>query len=114
MDSNLDATYILAESDRGKKIELQAGESITVVLTGNPSTGFDWTVAEMNPEILNLEERQFQPASPYVGSGGQVRLHFCAVGSGRTRLKLHYRRSWETEKRPLRTWYVTLQIQEED
>ncbi len=114
MDSNLEDQHILAESDRGKKIELQTGESITVVLTGNPSTGFDWSVVEMNPDILNLEERQFQPASPFVGSGGQVRLHFCAVGSGRTRLKLHYRRSWETEKRPLRTWYVTLHIQDED
>ena len=30
MDSNLEAKHILAESDRGKKIELQAGESITI------------------------------------------------------------------------------------
>ncbi len=104
----------LTESDAGQALQMQAGERLHVSLAGNPTTGYTWEMTAVNRRVLApLGAPAYRAESPAVGAGGVFTFAFEAVGSGRTVLRLAYRRPWEKGRRALQTFAVTVTVLEE-
>jgi inhibitor of cysteine peptidase len=99
-------------SKPGEKIQLRVGDSLTVILEGNPTTGYQWQVASLSPEVLDWTEGPtYQPSTPgRIGSGGTFRFGFKAMRKGRATVKLVYRRSWEEGVPPIKTEVLKVKV----
>lgn len=106
----------LGEQDNGKSFTVETGDTIEVVLPGNPTTGYGWTAA-LSDEDAALLEQVGEPeyvadevAEHIVGSGGQFTLTFKAKAEGEATLKLVYSRSWE-DVEPEQTFEVQITVE---
>ena len=93
----------------GKVIEVGVGDVLVVELAGNPTTGYNWYVTDVDASILQMQgEPEFAADSSAIGSGGVLALSFKAQAAGETTLSLAYQRAWEVGIPPLAT--LTLQV----
>ncbi len=100
---------VFTEADNGGSYTLDVGDTVKVVLDGNPTTGFMWAVA--SPEKrLKVVDSTFVPSSPLCGAGGTYTFTFKAADHGKEALLLTYRRPWEKEVEPAKTFKVDLAI----
>jgi len=101
----------LTADDNGGQVEVKAGEEFTVVLNGNPSTGYTWEAVDLDAAMLELVgDPEFVSDSPgLVGAGGTLTLTFKALQAGTTTLNLVYHRSWE-DAEPADTFSVTVTV----
>ena len=102
----------IIEKDNGRLVELVAGNSLVIELTGNPSTGYAWETSSTDASVLKEVKgaAKFKPDTNRIGSPGKVTLLFKAVGEGRTTLKLVYHRPWEKNIPPIRTYQVAVKV----
>jgi inhibitor of cysteine peptidase len=80
-------------------IQTKTGETFTISLNSNPSTGYDWQIDKIDNNYLEYIKKDFVqnlPAMP--GQGGTSTLYFKALKAGQTELRLVYCRSWECQK----------------
>lgn len=104
-------TTQISEADTGRLFELRVGDTLEVTLPGNPTTGFQWEISEINSAILEpLGEPKFEPSSNAVGSGGNVTLRFETIGIGQAELKLIHHRPFEEDVPPAQTFEVTITV----
>ena len=98
--------------DNGKDVDLATGVSLIVKLKSNPSTGYSWTVSG-DPSPLRLEKSSYvksSPSSKTVGASGMQVLRLSANSSGVATLTVIYRRSWEYNMPPARTFSLRVNI----
>ncbi len=87
---------------------VRVGESITLRLPSNPSTGFGWQ-AIFDPATVALDSQTFDRGAPNIGSGGEEVLTFRAIASGRAAITLELRRPWDKGARESRRYDVTIE-----
>ncbi len=103
----------ITEQDAGTTVEMRAGELLEVTLKGNPTTGYMWDVASVDPNILMpVDQLEFQADSKAIGAPGKLTLRFEAKHAGETSLKLIYHRPWEKDTKPIDTFKVTVVIRD--
>ena len=101
----------ITEADAGKTITLNKGDTLIVQLDGNITTGFNWIPAAQDPVLFEqVGEPEVTPQSDLVGAPGKIVQQFKAVASGQTTLHLDYKRSWETDVTPERTYEVIVVV----
>lgn len=103
---------VLTEQDNGKDIDLTIGGALIVKLPSNPSTGYGWTVVG-EPSPLKLQKTSFRKGKTKdnaVGASGTAIFQLSANASGMTTLTLVYRRSWEYNVPPIRTFVVRVDV----
>ena len=104
----------LTEADNGKQITLQTGDTLTITLESNLTTGYSWQVMEVDEAVLVQEGEPEYKQSPgsegLVGAGGTETFRFKAVGTGETKLGLGYMRPWESVP-PIETFNVQVAVQ---
>lgn len=99
----------IGEKDAGKTITMKTGDTLLVELDGNVTTGFNWILAPQNPVLLSqLDEAKVTPESSRIGAPGKIVLSFKAVAQGQAALHLDYKRPWEKNITPTKTFEVTL------
>ena len=78
----------------GTTVELAPGAELVVALEGNPTTGFDWTVAGTLPPQLTAKSDTIESsAAPgVVGAGGTRVFAYAAAATGTGVLNLEYLR----------------------
>lgn len=102
----------LDASDAGHEVRLGSGQTLDISLASNPTTGYRWDVEALDGDVLKqVGEADYEPQSKLAGAPGVEILHFEAVGSGRTSLRLIYHRSWEKDVEPLETFSVEVVVQ---
>jgi inhibitor of cysteine peptidase len=109
--SPVEAMKIFNESANNRAMVIAKGEDFRVELKSNPTTGFRW-------EMGKLDRKKFKPVkSGYIpektgliGSGGVEWWEIKAVGKGKGTVSLLYRRPWEKETPPLKTFQVNIRI----
>lgn len=104
---------VLTAADAGREIELGRDQALVIALEANPSTGYRWEVAEIDPPILKLADDEYQPnaeGAMGVGSAGTQRVTFEPVDLGQTQVTLAYRRPWETAVEAANTFAVEVTI----
>jgi inhibitor of cysteine peptidase len=98
--------------DNDKTIKTAMGKKLEIQLKGNPTTGFEWHMAELKSEVLKAEGKmtyipdKFDP--PRVGSGGIFVFKFITAKPGKATLKFEYLRSWEKDKAPAEKFSVNI------
>jgi inhibitor of cysteine peptidase len=97
----------LEEKQLGKcPMQLHAGQTLTVTLPSNPTTGFRWVVADAAPGVLRSlgPEVYVTPEDAgLVGAGGQSIWRYQAYQAGEGRLLMQYQRPWEVDVAPAKT-----------
>ena len=90
------SAVVVAQSQNGETVALAKGDVLVVELAGNPTTGYEWTVAQIDSAYLRLAGSTYTADSSAIGSGGTYVFRFEFLRAGRTVLGLVYRRAWET------------------
>lgn len=105
-----EAMNVIGPAQAESTVSLEEGEQFTVMLPGNPSTGYSWVVTTINPALLTqIGEPEFSTGSDLVGAGGTITFRFEANGAGRDALQLDYQRPWE-DVEPIDTYRVTVNV----
>ena len=106
--------HLLEVSDNGSTVNVATGDSVTIELEANPSTGYLWTFgAPFDPELLLMTSETYSKpdgSKNMVGVPVKRIMTFKAIAPGRTGLKLDYRRPWERNEKPAKTFEVLLVI----
>ena len=99
---------LLEEPDSGSIIFLTQGDALSVKLPSNPTTGYAWSVASNAPSVLQPggDPRFEPPPTPRPGASGFQTFDFRVSGGGAALLQLVYRRPFEKDAPPARTWSV--------
>lgn len=104
-------TYALTAKDDQSSISLRKGDFLTVSLEGNPTTGYQWQVIQLDTTILEQSgDPEFSPAAAGLGSGGVFTFRFHALKAGQTTLVLAYSRPFETATPPIQTFSLTVKV----
>ncbi|MGV9411305.1 protease inhibitor I42 family protein [Nocardia sp. NPDC003693] len=107
-------TLELGPDANGQVVRLAIGQSLTVWLASNPSTGYAWDLAMLDQNIVKqdggAEYEQDPSPDGMVGVGGKALWTFTAVAPGATRLQLQYRRAWEQGVPPAETFTLDLSV----
>jgi inhibitor of cysteine peptidase len=103
---------ILTERDNGTDIDITIGSALVVQLPSNPSTGYNWTIAG-EPSPLKLQKTSFRKGATKassVGASGTAIFQLRASSPGLATLTLIYRRSWEYNVAPIKTFTVRVDV----
>lgn len=92
------------EGATAEQIETTVGQTFSVTLDSNPTTGYKWQLAKpLDEGILKLVGSEYKkPATKLVGAGGKEIWVFKATAKGRTSIRLKYVRSWEKGVQPVK------------
>lgn len=105
-------TMKITEDMNGQTVTLKPGETLSLSLSGNPTTGYNWEVDEVDQAILAPQgEADYESDSMLIGSGGVYTFKFSAVETGTTTLKLKYYRSFETDVPPVETFEIAVVVE---
>jgi inhibitor of cysteine peptidase len=91
-------------ADGVETIIVTRGEEFIVTLESNPTTGYQWRLAQpLDEKVLKLIKSNYQPDRlDLTGSPGRERWAFLAVSSGQATLSFEYVRPWEKNVPPAR------------
>ena len=90
---------------RPSTIEAKVGDTFTIPLEANHTTGYSWRLAQQpDPAILKqLGKKYDEDNSDRVGAGGVETWTFQAMAKGTATLVFEYARPWEKEAAPVDT-----------
>ena len=102
----------VSEQEQGSTITLARGAVLEVRLDSAPGTGYRWDRAAQEPSPLRLIETRYIPLADDKRIGGQQTqlFRFEAARAGEVVLKLQYRRPWERDTPPVKTWSLTVVV----
>jgi len=105
-------TVTLIEKDSGTKVKLATGDTLLVKLEMQAGTGFSWAIAKNDKEQL-LQQGKVEIEKPSKLPGGKATqvFRFKAEKTGTSDLELQYKRPFEKDKEPARTFKVTVTIE---
>ena len=87
-------------------------DAFELSLAENPTTGYRWEFKSNGAPVCRLVSTEFDASSGGVGSGGTRRWRFQVTGTGAATIELAYRRVFEADKPPARTFELTLRSKE--
>jgi inhibitor of cysteine peptidase len=79
--------------DPTQTVHVAAGETFSIRLAGNPTTGYTWQTS-VDSQHLEWVGQEFEPAGMGVGAGGHEVCRFRALAVGETEILCEYRRPW--------------------
>jgi predicted secreted protein len=100
----------MAQDDKGSEVALAVGEVVELSLPENRTTGFHWELKAKGRLVCELVKDEFEPAIGPPGKGGVHRWQFQAVRAGSGEIQLQYRRHWEENAAPARTYQVSVRV----
>ena len=100
-----------------KEVEIGVGESLTVTLCSNPTTGFEWSGAEIGDQtVLQQTEHKFVDPEgiggepPLTGAPGKELWTFKALKQGASNVSMEYGRPWEGGEKAVWTFVLTVDV----
>ena len=99
------ADRTITDSDDWITVELNIGDTLTVVLNDDPDDGYDWTIGRYDDDILQLI------SGPMAMPGKKTAVtRFRATGSGTTSLLLRYNRFEGAGRHDVMAFQVTVYV----
>jgi inhibitor of cysteine peptidase len=101
------------DKEKSGKVKLAVGDTLEVRLPSNRSTGFSWQIARVAKGKLNPlgKPMYVQPKEPRPGAGGVEVFRFTAGAPGKSDLELVYKRPFEKDKSPAKTYKLSVEIE---
>jgi inhibitor of cysteine peptidase len=106
-------TVTITDKDKDAKIELAKGDKLLVKLPANPTTGFTWMIAKEADKLKSAGKPDYEPADKdkkVVGGGGTQIFTFTAQAAGEVEMELQYKRPFEKDKEPAKTYKFKVTI----
>lgn len=103
-------TEELTRADNGKFVRLRAGETLSICLPENPTTGSRWQVEQSDVEVLVPADSTYEARGTGVGSGGLRRLSFRGVSPGKGNLLLSQHRPWRKKNPADPTFSLEIEV----
>ena len=101
----IDRTY------HNKTLDINVGDTLTIILNENPSTGYRWKLDQVNEEIISLEDSKYTPdTKSQIGGGGNRTFSFKSVSTGMTTIGLGLMREGERDRTPTEQFQVSVQV----
>lgn len=119
------AVLVITEEDADKTLTARLGQEVRIDLEGNATTGYAWVLVSLsgdaieptahseNPDGTRQAKVTYTPApneGEKVGSGGTYSIVFRVVEPGQATVKMAYRRPWETDAKPARTFTAVISV----
>jgi len=102
---------VIGEDADGSTARIGVGDTVEIVLTANPSTGFTWEVVGLDETVVRQTgEATFEAESTLVGAPGEMRFTFETLKAGTTTIEMVYHRTFETVD-PADTFSVTVIVE---
>ena len=96
-------------------VSLRVGDELRVLLSSNPSTGYSWQPSANNDAILQAGSVHVAvPPGAKPGTGGVATLTFTAKSTGKDQLVLAYRRPWEKDTAPAKSYTLDVTVADQD
>jgi len=106
--------FSVTDADNGKTVTVTEGQNLLVKLQSNPSTGYGWEVVSTDRTFGYPSAEKFFPNGGGVGSGGIERFTWKTKSPlsmvGEHHVKMEYKRSWEKNVAPAKTFEFTVKI----
>jgi inhibitor of cysteine peptidase len=103
------------ETFNGREVALHLGDMLEVRLSENPSTGYRWTQPQGFSSgwttILKQVDDTFDSPASVPGRSGTRVLRFESIGTGDADLLMQYRRSWDKDAEPARSFRLHVRVQ---
>lgn len=100
----------LSEAHRGQRLSLDVGDTVILTLPENASTGYRWSLGEIDRALLTTEEAGYRATCSGVGSVGDASWVLRACSAGHVRIDLKRWRPWEGERSVVERFHVELDI----
>ena len=106
----------ITDADNGKTVAVKTGDTVQVILEGNPTTGYQWTATLADKDKAIAQQQgdaayvQQSTDSSVVGAGGTYTFTFKAAVAGQATLTFGYARSFDKGVAPVKTFTVTLTV----
>jgi predicted secreted protein len=100
----------LTARDNGKTISVREGQTITIRLAGNPTTGFTWNDATKSDVVKLSGKVEHRAGGTALGAPGVSTATFVAVKAGKSTIALEYKRVFE-KKPAAKTFTVNVVVQ---
>jgi inhibitor of cysteine peptidase len=104
-------TLLLDDSDDNSHICLYVGDTLTIKLPTNPTTGYSWGQPQGGAHLELLSSKQEQGATDRAGAPGFQIFSFKATDTGVSTLTLNYFRPFEKDTPPVKTFLLSLTIE---
>jgi predicted secreted protein len=88
------------------KITVNVGDKFKIGLKSNPTTGYQWQLAEPLNNIELVSSKYIPPNTNLVGAGGKEIWLFKAIKAGKTYISFKYVRPWESKQPEIQKIYV--------
>jgi inhibitor of cysteine peptidase len=103
-------TIELTDKDQSKNITVEKGDLIKLLLSANPTTGYQWEwVKDEAPFLAQKGEPEYKADSNLIGAGGVSVFTFQVNGSGSGSLHLIYHRTFEEGVPPIQEFTVSVE-----
>jgi len=100
---------VVDQSQADRRVEVSVGQTVSVGLPENASTGYRWAVDRVDASVLALERAQFTAgARPAMGTPGLRTFRFNVLAPGDTELVLKRWREWEGENSVVERFAVSV------
>jgi inhibitor of cysteine peptidase len=98
----------ITDEDNGKDIDLPAGDTLVLRLKSNPSTGYNWAIKgdPLPLRLVKSSTKKNAQTGHAVGAPVTQEFRLTAVSAGMASLTLEYRRPWEYNVTPAKTFNV--------
>lgn len=101
---------VVSEKDNGGNVTIKSGERLTVTLGAIPSTGFSWNIISGFPGIVPTKTRAQLGNRPGAGVVESWTWKTTAATVGQQRIRLEYKRSWETDIPPAKIFSIDVTV----
>jgi inhibitor of cysteine peptidase len=101
-------------SSSGKDITMTAGDTLTITLESNATTGYSWNenanIGDVT--VVKQTDHKYQPpATTIPGAGGNEIWNLKALKVGSSTISIEYRRPFEPNAAPAKTFTLTVVVQ---
>ena len=107
--------FILTQEDHDCTIHVDLGDTIKIILTENPNTGYCWDIDGSVPEELSLNDSSYKLThKKTLGGTGKRVVEFVAKQLGECEIYLKYWQEWNGDDSIDDRFNITLVIEEEE
>ena len=104
------AEVAVTQEDNGRVVSVKVGDTVSVRLPENPTTGYSWAIDSIDAKRLEADAPTYQGEGAGLGTGGTRTWRLVGRAPGRTRLGLKRWRHWEGDASVVERFAVTLDI----
>ena len=97
--------------DSGRTLVMEPGDTLEIVLDGNPTTGYSWSLEPWDTGVIEeTGQPVYRSGSDAIGAGGQYTFYFRASSPGQTILRFMYHRPFEKDTPPIKRFDVHITV----